>query len=174
MVPDRALDAAAAAPFFAIDAPLCHLLRYLEGMAASGHLDRPATHHAIGLLSAAILRQVGALGSYPKAIARALELAHAETETPPGVAALAHAAGMGLSRFHEAFRDAVGQTPGDYLAELRLDRAAALLCHGEMPIVEVALAVGFSDQSALTRALRRRRRVTPAELRATGRRAPRA
>lgn len=60
---------------------------------------------------------------------------------------------------------ALGCVPGEYLVRRRLDAAEALLRDGTLPIAEVALATGYSDQSALTRRLKRRRGVTPAALR---------
>jgi len=67
------------------------------------------------------------------------------------------------------FRDATGRSPAAALTEIRLDRAVELLRGTDLPIAEVALAAGYSDQTALTRALRRRRGVTPAGLRRSGR-----
>jgi transcriptional regulator GlxA family with amidase domain len=43
-----------------------------------------------------------------------------------------------------------------------------MLRETRLPIAEIALAVGFSDQSALTRCLRRRRATTPLALRRGG------
>jgi transcriptional regulator GlxA family with amidase domain len=81
------------------------------------------------------------------------------------LAELARSAGMGLSRFHEEFRGEIGETPAERLAATRLDRAEDLLRETHLPIAEIALAVGFSDQSALTRSFRRRRGTTPAAVR---------
>ena len=47
----------------------------------------------------------------------------------------------------------------------RLDLACTLLAEGSRPIAEVALACGFSEQSALTRAMRTHLDTTPAAYR---------
>ena len=91
-----------------------------------------------------------------------IEKSYAERLT---VRALARSAGMGLSRFHEQFRWETGCTPAERLLVTRLDRAEDLLRETSLPIAEIALAVGFSDQSALTRSFRRRRGTTPAAVR---------
>ena len=70
-----------------------------------------------------------------------------------------------MSRFHATFRRETGDTPADRLAATRLDRAEDLLRETRLSIAEIALAVGFSDQSALTRSFRRRRGTTPAAFR---------
>jgi len=98
---------------------------------------------------------------------RALAAIDERYAEPLTVAELARLAGMSVSRFHERFRRETGHTPADRLATIRLDRAADLLRHTRTPIAEIALSVGFSDQSALTRSFRRRRGITPAAFRQT-------
>jgi AraC family transcriptional regulator len=63
-----------------------------------------------------------------------------------------------VSRFHllRSFRQAFGLTPAQYQAELRLERAAVLLGQRQLPVVEVAHAVGFLSHSAFSRAWKRR------------------
>jgi transcriptional regulator GlxA family with amidase domain len=112
---------------------------------------------------------IGRRFSYPDRrvdpILRALAVIDARYAERLTVAKLARSAGMGVSRFHERFRRETGRTPADCLAETRLDHAAALLRDSGLSIAEIALSVGFSDQSALTRSFRRRRGTTPASLR---------
>ncbi|CAB3750746.1 AraC family transcriptional regulator [Paraburkholderia solisilvae] len=57
----------------------------------------------------------------------------------------------GLSRMHFAaqFRLATGRTPHAFLRARRIERAKALLMRG-LPIVDVALAVGFQGQAHFT------------------------
>ena len=81
------------------------------------------------------------------------------------VAELAAAAGLASSQFHALFRRRTGKSPAEMLADLRLDSAGIMLRETALPIAEIALAVGFSDQSALTRCLKRRRATTPLALR---------
>jgi len=164
-LPERVLAEAAASPFFALDDRLIGFARYLAGEMAEGALDAEAGRHATALLAGAIGRRIAPAAGPSPPIARAMALARIRFAGRLTVAALARAAAMGPSRFHERFRQEIGVTPAQYIADLRLDHAAALLRSGRMPIAEIALAAGFSDQSALTRCLRRRRGVTPAALR---------
>jgi transcriptional regulator GlxA family with amidase domain len=153
--------------FFAIDGALDGLVRYLAAEAADRPLDPVLAHHSAGLLLRALeTRQPPPVSS--DAIDRALALMAERCAEPLTVAELAEAAGLAPSRFHERFRARTGSTPARLLADLRLDRAEALLRDGQLPLAEVALAVGFSDQSALTRSLRRRRGTTPGAVRRSG------
>ena len=70
---------------------------------------------------------------------------------------------VNVSPFHllRVFRDVVGLPPHTYLTQVRVRRARQLLQASLRP-AEVALAVGFSDQSHLTRHFKALVGVTPA------------
>jgi transcriptional regulator GlxA family with amidase domain len=74
------------------------------------------------------------------------------------------ASSVNLSPFHllRVFRDAIGLPPHTYLTQVRVTRARQLLRASLRP-VEVALAVGFSDQSHLTKHFKSLVGVTPAQ-----------
>ncbi len=166
--PDGIVARASASPFFEIDEPLGHLARYVSGEASSGRLGEAAAGHAAALLANSLGRQFSCRDRSAGPILRALAAIDERYGEPLTVAELARLAGMSVSRFHERFRRETGDTPADRLATIRLDRAEELLRHTRTPIAEIALAVGFSDQSALTRSFRRRRGITPAAFRQTG------
>lgn len=71
----------------------------------------------------------------------------------------------GVSRFHFArlFRVSTGDSPMAYLLKSRIERAKQMLLQDERPVCEVAAALGFCDQSHLTRTFRRLTGVTPRE-----------
>ena len=75
----------------------------------------------------------------------------------------------GISPFHltRIFKKAIGMSPHQYLIEVRVHSANALLAAGpEHPsLAEVAAAVGFSDQSHLTRQFKRILGTTPKKAR---------
>ena len=71
----------------------------------------------------------------------------------------------GVSRFHFArlFRVSTGDSPMAYLLKSRVERAKQMLLHEERPVCEIAAALGFCDQSHLTRTFRRMTGLTPRE-----------
>ncbi len=87
-----------------------------------------------------------------------LEENYAENVTLEELASYVH-----VSPFHllRVFRDAVGLPPHNYLTQVRVRRARQLLQASLRP-AEVALAVGFTDQSHLTRHFKALVGVTPA------------
>jgi AraC family transcriptional regulator len=77
---------------------------------------------------------------------------------------------VGLSRFHfcTAFRQATGKTPHQYLVRERIERARQLLSYAEIPITEVALAVGYETPSSFAASFRKVTGMTPSTYRQTG------
>lgn len=74
---------------------------------------------------------------------------------------------VAMSKFHliRQFKLSTGLSPYQYLLKRRLERAKALLLKGDLPIGQVALAVGFGDQSQLNKHFKREFGTTPASLR---------
>lgn len=94
----------------------------------------------------------------------------ARIELEPGLPwtteTMAHAANLSVSRLHALFREELDASPHGWLLDCRLERACSLLAATDRPVAEIALATGFSEQSALTRAMRRMLDTTPAAYRA--------
>ncbi len=76
---------------------------------------------------------------------RARDLMDREYARPLDVAALARAALMSSAHFSRKFRATYGETPYAYLMTRRIERAKALLRHGESSITEVCIAVGCTS-----------------------------
>jgi AraC-like DNA-binding protein/mannose-6-phosphate isomerase-like protein (cupin superfamily) len=66
------------------------------------------------------------------------------------------------------FRQATGTSILTYLTRLRMDRAMQLLLHSELPIKQVAAAVGYPDTHYFTTLFGRYTRTTPAAYRRSG------
>jgi len=64
---------------------------------------------------------------------------------------------IGLSRGHfiRAFHESTGETPHRWLTARKVEKAQNLLAGTRMPLTEIALACGFSDQSHFTRVFSR-------------------
>ncbi|MBN8943623.1 MAG: helix-turn-helix transcriptional regulator [Rhizobiales bacterium] len=81
------------------------------------------------------------------------------------LAEMAKVAGMSPSGFIRTFKRSVGVTPHRFVVEQRVDAARDLIAGSDMPIADIALAVGFSSQSHLGVAFRATTGLSPARFR---------
>ena len=93
-----------------------------------------------------------------------LETGYAEPLTP---AALAQIAKLPAARFARVIRRIFGITPIQLIAKTRIAAASRLLRETDRPVARIALACGFYDHSAFTRAFRSAMSATPSEFRAS-------
>jgi len=100
-----------------------------------------------------------------RALRRVRDRIEADLGKELSLGALADEARLSRHHFSRAFRAATGLPPHRYLTERRLERAKVLLRATEMPIIEIALDVGFSSQAHLTDCFHRVIGVTPGEFR---------
>ena len=113
---------------------------------------------------------VGHGGMAPHKLRKAVALIdhHLSDEEEGRVALRAVARAVRMSYFHfsRAFKQSMGMTATNYIAERRIERAKKMLEETEMPISEIALRSGFSSQSHFTTAFRRLAGATPKAFRA--------
>jgi len=84
-------------------------------------------------------------------VLRTLALMEERIEQPFSRANLAEAAGVSLRQLERLFSAHLGETVASHYLGLRLDRARKLLRQTSLPIVEVALACGFSASGHFSR-----------------------
>jgi AraC-like DNA-binding protein len=86
----------------------------------------------------------------------------------PGLDLDAVAARAGYSRFHflRAFKDAYGETPGQYLTHRRIERAEEMLRCANLTVTEICTLVGFSSLGTFSARFKARTGLTPSEYRA--------
>ncbi|RYD84069.1 MAG: AraC family transcriptional regulator [Verrucomicrobiaceae bacterium] len=79
---------------------------------------------------------------------------------------LARVAGLSVYQFEQRVRRLFQMTPLQLLHKLRIEEATRQLRTTDLPLVEIALAVGYCDQSAFTRQFSKLTGVTPGRFRA--------
>lgn len=72
---------------------------------------------------------------------------------------------IGLSRFHfsRLFRGSTGESPMRYVQRCRVEHAKRLIGQGELLMTEIAVSIGFYDQSHFSRWFRKLVGMTPRE-----------
>ena len=72
---------------------------------------------------------------------------------------------LSQSHFSHLFRQSTGKSPYQFLIQQRVERAKKLLLKQDMAIADVAISVGFYDQSHLSRHMKKLLCVSPRQLR---------
>lgn len=106
-------------------------------------------------------------GLAPWQIKRVLRHIADNLETPTRVADLAAVARLSVSRFAHAFRTTFGTSPAALIRRQRVKHASDLVLANQMPLAEIALACGFTDQAHMCRLFRRHLDLPPARWRTT-------
>ena len=104
-------------------------------------------------------------GLPPRALRRVREFIEAHLEENISLQVLAVIVGLSMSHFARAFKQSEGVTPHDYVLRCRVRRAQELLADTELPLSEIAIAVGFADQSHCARRFREHVGLTPSRYR---------
>jgi len=105
--------------------------------------------------------------SHPKLLA-VIELMEASTEEVLSRTELARRVGLSGRQLERLFQKYLGTTPRQYYLDHRLARARSLLRQTTLPVIEIAVACGFSTASHFAKSYRERYGITPREERAGG------
>lgn len=102
-----------------------------------------------------------ALGSRNPALISALTHMQRNLENDLGLSQLAQAARISNRQLERLFKQYLGQSPMQYLTDLRLSRAHALLNETNLVIAEIAAATGFSSTAQLAKKFKAKYGITP-------------
>jgi AraC-like DNA-binding protein len=129
----------------------CQLHRLLESPATALQQQTVWRELVLSLLQRhAAVPDAGKPGKEHRAVSLAKELLQAQLTAPPSLEALAAAVNLSPFHFARVFRRATGMPPHTWLMQQRIAQARALLQSGCLPL-DVAMQLGFADQSHLSR-----------------------
>jgi transcriptional regulator GlxA family with amidase domain len=111
-------------------------------------------------------------GMRDEAVGRALALMHEKPGEAWTIERLGEEAALSRSVLHERFVHFIGQAPMQYLAQWRMQLAAASLRDTDAKVIEIALEVGYENESAFSRAFKRAAGESPAAWRRSRRTHP--
>ena len=120
---------------------------------------------ACEMLAAAVRRGEGP-AERPAWLRRVEELLHEESDGRVGLARVAAEAGVHPMHLARVFRRHHGMSMGAFLRRLKLEAACSLLARPGTSLADVALQLGFTDQSHFTRTFKAALGVTPGRFRA--------
>jgi AraC-like DNA-binding protein len=114
---------------------------------------QPSHPYAYGIGAGSADRQTRALQKWR--LKRVVEYVDDHLADKLTLSDLAGVAGLSRMHFAAQFRAATGRRPHEYLLRRRIQRSEELLCQSTMPLVEVALTVGFQTQAHFTTVFKR-------------------
>jgi AraC family transcriptional regulator len=163
-------------PFGTVDQKALHIARMLQA-----ELERPDTASELYVDSLITLFGIHLLRTYtrlakrpgreaqgtfsPVQARRVQEFLQENYSQKVSVADLAAVCDLSVGYFIKLFTKTFGQSPHQYLLNLRLASAERLLVESDLPIPEIAYASGFASQSHLTESMRKNKQTTPAKIR---------
>jgi AraC family transcriptional regulator len=107
------------------------------------------------------------LDDYKERMLRVLLYIQRHLDEDPSLYKLASVAAFSPYHFHRIFRGMLGESVGEHIRRLRLERAAMRLKHSDTPITMIAFEAGYESHEAFTRAFKAMRGTTPSEFRST-------
>lgn len=107
------------------------------------------------------LHSPGAQGEDYAALSAAVEHIHRHYDEPLRLPALAEMAGLSVYQFDQRIRGLFHVTAGQYLVKVRIDAACQRLTGSREAIAQIALACGYSDQSAFSRQFKQAVGISP-------------
>lgn len=173
-LPDRRIDAEAGAS----DPVISHLMQAAAPMLGG---DRPVERLFVDQLSQALCTYLRLRHGMPAPsllpetagvsalVRRAFEMLRETLDGNISLDEIARACNVSRSHFYETFRREAGCTPHEWVVRERLEQAEVLIRTSGLPLSDIALRCGFSDQSHLTRIFSRRFGMPPGRWRQTHR-----
>jgi PAS domain S-box-containing protein len=95
------------------------------------------------------------------AMSKAIDYIHRHYDEPLRLPQLAEMAKLSVYQFDQRIRALFHLTAGQYLVKVRIDAACERLTKGNEPIAQIALACGYSDQSAFSRQFKQAVGISP-------------
>ena len=135
---------------------------YLGGRAYGESVATAMATHIVRRYSRSGPSLKGTLGGLaPFQLRRVTDFIRQHLSQPISLQDLASVAGLSVFHFARMFKAATGTTPKQYVVRCKLERARELLLTEDRSITEIALEVGFCDQSHLSTHFKRLYGTTP-------------
>jgi AraC-like DNA-binding protein len=158
--------------------PIVHSLgqTLVSTLEQPNHSSKLFVDHVLHALSCHFVCSYGGTTRSPKhaqggltahQVRRATEFLDAHLDADIDLQQVAETCELSVSHFARAFRQTFQKPPYRWLIERRIDKAQDLIAKSRLPIADIAIQCGFTDQSGLNRSFKRIHGVTPGTWRRT-------
>ena len=132
------------------------------------HIDsasRIALEGLVLLLLAETIREANSESRVSRWLRRVRDRLQDEFIIVPSLSQIAADVGVHPTYLASSFQQHFGVSIGEFIRLRRIDRAREILSHSDRPLSEVALQLGFSDQSHFSRTFKKQTGLSPLEYR---------
>lgn len=161
-VSDATLEKFSSKPFIDLTTRSSLVARHMRRSIHDGECDRSSTRLWAELLVGSFTDERVDAAARLMTLKTLIEIDPFQAWT---VEQMALQAELSTSRLHALFLEYFDTTPHALLSEMRMKKICALLSNSGLPIAQIAARAGFSDQTALTRAMKKSLGTTPAAYR---------
>lgn len=147
---------------FDINQPLQSFLLFVEKQLA--HQVHPQIEQSLLQLFEQLLAEQTLGHQIDPRIRRAQTYITEHLGSPLCINTLSQQAHLSATQFKTLFKRNAGISPMNYITQLRMEKAKALLTHSDLPIQQIAEQVGYGDLSAFSRRFRQHFGLSPSKL----------
>lgn len=97
-------------------------------------------------------------------ISKVVKLIHSKMEEKISIEEMARLADMSSTSFHKLFKEALNDTPVQYIKKVRLEKARQLIIHENNKAIEASQKVGYESATQFNREFKRYFGVTPSKI----------
>lgn len=115
-----------------------------------------------------VLQQLCDQGSSFSRISKVIEFIHKKLDEKISIEEMAKLAGMSPNNFHRLFKEALNDTPIQYIKKVRLNKARQLILHENMKAVKASEIVGYDSPTQFNREFKRYFGASPGKVRELG------
>jgi len=98
-------------------------------------------------------------------VRRSIDYIYNNLNRPLTVTELAEKEGLNPVYFSRLFSSETGKKVGEFISSAKIETAKNMLCHSDYSILEIAMSLGYSSQSAFSIALKKNCGLTPKKYR---------
>lgn len=115
-----------------------------------------------------VLNELCVQGSSFSRVAKVVDFIHKKLDEKISIEEMAALAGMSSNNFHRVFKEALNDTPVQYIKKVRLNKARQLILHHNMKAVQASERVGYDSPTQFSREFKRYFGTTPGKVRELG------
>ena len=115
-----------------------------------------------------ILRQLCEQNSSFARVSKVVEYLHANLNEKISIEEMAEMTDMSVNNFHRVFKEAINDTPIQYIKKIRLSKARQMILYNNMKAVDASYSVGYDSPTQFSREFKRYFGVSPSKANTLG------